>query len=106
MVWYVVVWYGVVWCGMGWYGMVWCGLVWFSVIWWFGVVWKIAVYQNRPLTRAPEIPYGAIGPELRCACDGIGVGWCGMLWYGAYSCRGMVWCGVVWCCVLCSGKFY
>ena len=101
-----MVWYGVVWCGMAWYGvvflvcggmgwygifgmwrygMVWCGLVWFSVVWWFGVVWKIASCQNRPPTRAPEIPYGAIGPELRCACDGIGVGCCGM-----------VYCGVVW----------
>ena len=105
----MVVWYGVIWCGMVWYGLVWyavvwCGLVWFSVVWWVGVVWKIAVCQNRALTRAPEILYGAIGPELRCACGGMGGLWWGVVfggmvvWYG-----GMVWCansdgmGIVWC---------
>ena len=90
-----MVWYGVVWCGMGWYGVVWCVLVWFSVVWWFGVVWKIAVCQNRPPTRAPEIPYGAIGPELQCVCDGICGLWCGIVYCGVVG-YFVVWCGVVW----------
>ena len=99
---YGVVWYGVVWCGMVcygvvmvWNGVVWCGLVWFV---WYGVVWKIALCQNRHPTRAPEIPYGAIGTELRCACGGMGGLWCGVV-YG-----GMVWwCGMVW--YVCRGMF-
>ena len=91
LVWYGVVWYGVVWCGMVWYGVVWCGLVWFSVVWKFGVVWKIAVCQNRALTKAPELPYGAIGTKLRCACGGMGGLWWGVVYGGM-----VVWCGVVW----------
>ena len=81
VVWYGVAWWyvcgvacGVVWCGMVWYGVVWCGLVWLGVVWKFGVVWKIAVCQNRALTRAPELPYGAKCTELRCTCGGMGVG--------------------------------
>ena len=86
-----MVWYGVVWCGELWYGAVWCGLVWFV---WFGVVWKIAVCQNRPPTRAPELPYGAIGTELRCACDGMVGLWCGVV-YGGMVGYIVVWCGMV-----------
>ena len=67
------------WGGMVWYA--WYGVVLYGLVW-FGVVWKIAVCQNLSPTRAPEIPYGAIGPELRRTCDGIGVGWCGMVYYG------------------------
>ena len=98
-----VVWYMVVW----WYGMVvWCGLVWFSVVWWFGVVWKIAVCLNRPPTRAPEIPYGAIGTKLRCACGGMGVGWWGVVFWGMVVWYGMVWCGMVWFGVLWCGMVW
>jgi len=64
---------------MGWYGVVWCGLVWFV---WFGVVWKIAVCQNRALTRAPELPYGAKCIKLRCVCGGMGGLWCGVVYGG------------------------
>ena len=93
-----------VWCSMVWYGVVWCGLRWFGVVWKFGVVRKIAVCQNRALTRAPELPYGAIGAKSRCACGGmVGLGW-GVVFGGMvvwYS--GVVWCGVVclvWCGVV------
>ena len=89
VVWHVV-WYGVVWCGMVGYRVVWCALVWFSVVWKFGVVWKIAVCQNRAPTRAPEFPYGAKCNKLRCACDGMGLGW-----WGVVFCGMVVWCGVV-----------
>ena len=77
---------------------------------WFGVFWKVAVCQNRALTRAPELPYGAIGTEMRCACGGMGVGWWGVVygglvvwhvvWYGVVWC-GVVWCGLVWYVVDC-----
>ena len=109
-----MVWYGVVWCGMVWYDVVWCGLVWFSVVWCGAHLTEIALCLNRPPTRAPEILYGAIDTKLRCACDGIGVGWCGMVfcgmvWYIVVCCGvvgcGVVWCGVVWpsCCCTCPG---
>ena len=56
------------------------------------MVWcltEIALCLNRPPTRALEILYGAIGPELRCACDGMGGLWCGMVYGGM-----VVWYGV------------
>ena len=56
------------WCGLVWCGVVWCGLRWFSVVWKFAVVRKIPLCQNRALTRAPELPYGAPGAKSRCAC--------------------------------------
>ena len=89
-----MVWYGVVWFGMVWYGVVWCGIVWFDAI------WKIALCPNRPSTRAPDISYGAIGTELRCACDGIGVGWCGVVYCDVVG-YFVVWCGMVWCGTSC-----
>ena len=85
MVWRGMVWYGVVWRGMVWYGVVWCGLGWFV---WFVVVWKIAVCQNRPPTRAPELPYGRSARNCGARVmgrvwDGGGMVICGMVvWYG------------------------
>ena len=76
---------------MVWYGVVWGGMVWFCVVWWFDMWYGNAVCQNRPPTRAPEIPYGAIGPKLRCAFDGMGEGWWGLVFCGL-----VVWFGVVW----------
>ena len=76
---------------MVWYGVVWFGMVWFSVVWKFGVVRKIAVCQNRALTRAPDKMSGAKCTELRCACGGMGG-----LWWGVVFCGMVVWYGMVW----------
>ena len=85
--------YGVVCLGMGWHGVVWGFMVWLGVVG-CGVVWcahltEIALCSNRAPTRAPAEISGAIGTQLRCACHGIGVGWCGMV-YCCEVCDGMV----------------
>ena len=96
MVWYGVVWcgmawYGVVWGGMGWYGVVWCGLVWFGGLVWYG---KSRFARMRPARELRKFRMGRSG--LRYACDGIGVGWCGMVYCGVVG-YFVVWCGMVWC---------
>ena len=57
--------------------MVWWGI---SVVWCGAHLTEIALCLNRPPTRALENSYGAIDTELRYACDGIGVGWCGVVY--------------------------